>query len=130
MDNDRVLVFDLWGDYGHFRKIETTTSPLTYSIPTGTALSGLVSAILGYPRDSYYDLFSPNKIKFAVRILNPIKKVRINLALINTKYEPFFALAGKKNPRTLIPYEFLKDPKYRIFIGIRDSEIREKLRDI
>ncbi|MCK5606568.1 type I-B CRISPR-associated protein Cas5 [Candidatus Pacearchaeota archaeon] len=129
MNDKKVLVFDIWGDYGHFRKIETTTSPLTYSIPTGTAISGLIAAVLGLPRDSYYNQFSKENVRFAIKILHPIKKVRMNLNLIDTSTEPFFALWGKKNPRTQIPFEFLKEPNYRIFVWLKKQALFNKLKE-
>ena len=124
---EKVLVFDIWGDYGHFRKVETTTSSLTYSIPTGTSLLGLVSAIVGLKRDSYYDLFSLDNTKYAIRILNPIKKVGMNLSLIDTK-KGMYLWDIKKNPRTLIPFEFLKEPRYRIYFWTKHLEIYQKLK--
>lgn len=123
---DRVSVFDIWGDYAHFKRIETTTSPLTYLVPTGTSLLGLISAIIGLERDSYYELFSPETMKLAIRILDPIKKIRINLNLIDTKRG--FFLRGVKNPRTRIPFEFLKQPKYRIYFWTMHGELYEKLK--
>lgn len=124
MEIEKALVFDLWGDYAHFRKIETTTSPLTYSFPTKTALSGLIAAILGLGRDCYYDLF---KTGFGLRILNPLRKIRINLNLINTADEPFYSLR-KKNPRAPTPFEFIKDPQYRIYCWLKDSERYKELK--
>ena len=124
---EKVLVFDIWGDYAHFRKIETTTSPLTYSIPTGTSLLGLISAMVGLERDSYYEIFSPENTKYAIRIINPIKKVGINLSLIDTK-KGRYLWDITKNPRTLIPFEFLKDPRYRIYFWTKRSGIYEKLK--
>jgi CRISPR-associated protein Cas5h len=122
-----VLVFDIWGDYAHFRRIETTTSPLTYPIPTGTALSGLISAIIGLEKDSYYEQFSPESVQLAIRILNPINKIRINLNLIDTK-RGFFLWDIKENPRTLLPFEFLKQPKYRIYFWTRHGELYQELK--
>ena len=130
LEINKVLVFDIWGDYAHFRKIETTTSPLTYSIPTRTALAGLIAAILGLERDSYYDLFSEENSALGLRILYPIKKVRMNLNLIETSTEPFFALWGKKNPRTIIPFEFVKQPEYRIYVWLKKVEVYEKLKHL
>lgn len=124
---DRVLVFDIWGDYSHFRKVETTTSPLTYSIPTGTALSGIISAIVGLGRDSYYELFHPEHTRIAIRILEKIRKTRINLSLIDTK-RGFFLWDIKENPRTLIPFEFVKEPKYRIYFWTEHEELYRKLK--
>lgn len=125
---DSVLVFDVWGDYAHFRKIETTTSPLTYSIPTGTLLSGIISAILGQERDSYYTYFSPENAKLAVRVLQPIKKVRININLIKTD-EGFYLWDIRNTPRTPTPFEFMKEPKYRVYVWLNDKELQKKLKE-
>lgn len=125
---DTVLVFDIWGDYAHFRKIETTTSPLTYSIPTITGLSGLISAIIGRDRDSYYMSFTPESARFAIRILNPIRKVRININLIKTD-EGFFLWDIRKTPRTPTPFEFLKDPKYRIYVWLKDKKMNDEVKE-
>jgi len=122
MEIDKALVFDLWGDYGHFRKIETTTSPLTYSIPTVTALNGLIAAILGFSRDSYYKIFSRENIKFGIRVQNPIKKVNVSINLVNTS-DGFFLWDIKEDPRSPTPFEFLKEPYYRIYVWIKDKRI-------
>ncbi len=128
MEIDKALVFDIWGDYAHFRKIETTTSPLTYSVPTGTILSGFVAAMLGWGRDSYYEQLSKENVRFGVKILKPIKKVRININLIKTD-EGFYLWDIRGNPRAPTPYEFVKDPCYRIYVWLKDREIHRELRD-
>jgi len=125
---DRVLVFDIGGDYAHFKKIETTTSPLTYFIPTGTSLAGLISAILGLERNSYYSYFYPENAKLAVRVLQPLKKVRININLIKTD-EGFYLWDIKNTPRSPTPFEFVKDPKYRIYVWLKDNGLQKKLKD-
>ena len=51
MNSKELLIFDIRGEYGHFRKYNTTTSPLTYSIPTRTAIAGILGAILGMERE-------------------------------------------------------------------------------
>lgn len=128
MEINKALVFDIWSDYAHFRKIETTTSPLTYSIPTGTALSGLIAAIIGLERDSYYNLFSKEKARFGIRILNPLKKTRMNINLIKTD-EGFFLRDIRKNHRSPTPYEMIKNPRYRIYVCLQDENIYKKLKD-
>jgi CRISPR-associated protein Cas5h len=129
---EKVLVFDIWGDFAHFRRIETTTSPLTYPFPTGTNISGLVAAIVGLERDSYYERFSHDNFSFGIRILSPIKKARINLTFINTSYGYYLWDIMRKGfvPRTLIPLELVRDPKYRIFLRLEAPliDIHEKLR--
>jgi len=122
----KAIVFDIWGDYAHFRKIETTTSPLTYFIPTRTALSGIISAIIGLDRDSYYNIFLPQKTRLAIRIMNPLRKTRINISVTDTS-RGFYLRDIGENPRSLVPYEFVKDPKYRIYFQTTNGDIRTRL---
>ncbi len=128
MEIEKALVFDFWGDYAHFRKIETTTSPLTYSFPTRTALSGLIAAIIGLARDSYYNFFNPENARFALRILSPVKKIRINLNLIKTD-EGFYLWDIKENPRAPAPFEFVKEPQYRIYCWLKDEKKFKELKN-
>lgn len=120
---DRTIVFDLWGDYGYFRRGYTTTSTLSYPFPSRTTLAGIVSGILGYDRDSYYDVFGPKNSAFALQIINPIQKMRINLNLIDTKTG--FILSDNKGQRTQLPAEFLKDVKYRIWLWLDDDSVMQ-----
>lgn len=122
---DKVAVFDIWGDYGYFRRGYTTTSTISYPFPSRTTLAGIVSGILGYDRDSYYDIFGPKNSAFALQILNPIKKLRMNLNLIDTKTG--FILSDNKGQRTQLPAEFLKDVKYRIYLWLDDDSIMDNL---
>ncbi|MDI9435671.1 MAG: type I-B CRISPR-associated protein Cas5b [Euryarchaeota archaeon] len=122
---DKVVIFDVWGDYGYFRKGYTTTSTLSYPFPSRTTLAGIVSGILGYDRDSYYDIFGPSNSAFALQLLNPIKKVRMNLNLVDTKTG--FILSDNKGQRTQLPAEFLKDVKYRIYLWLEDESIMNDL---
>jgi len=127
----RMVAFDIWADFGHFRKGYTTTSPLTYSFPSRTAISGLVAAIIGLKRDSYYNLFQENNSAVAIQILNPIKRININQNLIDTKKGYFlWDIKDQSKSRTQIRYEYLKDPKYRIFIWLKDDEKFKSLYDM
>jgi len=127
----RVLVFDVWGDYAHFRRSYTTTSPLTHSIPPRTALTGLISAIIGKDKDEYLAHFTKDKADISLKIhkTNPVKKGRIAQNLINTK-DNYFTLVKKKGhePRTQILFEFIKDPRYRIYFYHQEEDIYQKLK--
>jgi CRISPR-associated protein Cas5h len=123
-----AIVFDIWGDYGYFRRGYTTTSTLTYPFPSRTTLAGIISGILGYERDSYHDLFKSSNSAFALEINNPLKKIRMNLNVINTKNS--LLLSGNKEPRSQIPAEFLKDVNYRIYLWLENSEIIDDLYDL
>ena len=49
----KCLVFDIKGDYGHFKKYYTTSSPLTFSIPPRTTVSGMIGALIGLDKEEY-----------------------------------------------------------------------------
>ena len=115
---DKVLVFNIWGEYAHFRKYYTTTSPLSYSIPPRTAVTGFIGAILGLGKEKYLKHFTKKQAFIAVRLLNPVKKVRISENLIDTENVKRMHLI--KN-RTQIRFEFIKDPKYRLYFYHTDE---------
>jgi CRISPR-associated protein Cas5h len=124
---ERVIVFDVWGDYAHFRKNYSTSSPLTYSFPPRTALSGLIGAIVGLDKTEYFRHFFKVDAKIGCKILVPVKKVRIGENLIDTKSAIRMHLI--KN-RTQIRFEFVKDPNYRIYFSHSDEQLYKKLKDL
>ncbi|MBM7624058.1 type I-B CRISPR-associated protein Cas5b [Sporohalobacter salinus] len=122
---DKLLLFDIWADYAHFKKYYTTTSPLTFAIPPKTTLYGIVGAILGLDKEEYLDYFQDGKCNIGIEIKNPIKKTRINLNLINTKSAK---LMSRIDNRTQIKTEYLKDVRYRVYFQHQDDEIYNKLK--
>ena len=142
MNSKKILIFDISSEYGHFRKYNTTTSPLTYSIPTRTAIAGILGAILGIERelkDGVYpegitpvqELFSKKNADIAIQIINPVKKENVAINLINTK-KSFYDLT--KAGRTQIEFELFRDSKYRIFFSMENdielfNEITERIID-
>lgn len=127
---EKVLVFDIWGDYAHFRKFYTTSSPLTFSIPPRTSLCGLLGAIAGLGKDEYLNYFSKKDAKIGLRLLNPIKKTRLGINLINTKGN-HWTLVKKSGhePRTQIRTEFIKDVKFRVYFFHADRNIYKTLKE-
>ncbi|WP_319231766.1 type I-B CRISPR-associated protein Cas5b [Draconibacterium orientale] len=130
MNSKEILIFDISSEYGHFRKYNTTTSPLTYSIPTRTAIAGFLGAILGMERevaDGVYpdgatpvqEFFSKENSDIAIQIINPVKKENVAMNLINTK-KSFYNLT--KAGRTQIEFELLKNVRYRIYFGLKNNE--------
>jgi len=124
---EKVMVFDVWGDYAHFRKNYSTSSPLTHSFPPRTAICGLMGAIAGLDKRDYFRHFLKDDAKIACRILAPIKKVRVGENLIDTKSAVKMHLI--KN-RTQIRFEFVKDPRYRIYCSHSDEGIYAKLKEL
>lgn len=124
---NKVALFEIWGDYAFFRRGYTTTSPLTYPFPTRTALSGLIAAILGLEKDSYYDIFGEGNSAFALQIVNPVKRIRIKQNLIDTKIG--FYLWDYNGQRTQILFEYIKEPRYRIYASLEGHQF-DSLNDL
>lgn len=129
---NKVLLFDVWGDYAHFRRFYTTTSPLSFPIPPRTALCGLIGAIIGLEKENneYLKYFTLDKAFIGLKIdeKHPLKKVMIAENLIHTKNAkgPGMNLITE---RTQINFEFLKDQKYRIYFHHTDEDIYQQLKE-
>ena len=136
MHSDKILVFDIGSEYGHFRKFNTTTSPLTYSIPTRSAITGFLGAILGIEREisagkfregvmPVAEVFAKENADIGVQLINPVKKVNIAFNLLDTEKaaSSFFNI----KQRTQIEFELLKNPSFRIFTNLRDETLFSEL---
>ncbi len=133
---NKLLVFDVWADYAHFRTYYTTSSPLSFGFPPKPTLYGLISAVIGLEKEEndYLRHFQNGACRLAVCMVSRIRKVRWTLNLINTKDQRGDSLflpikkAGHA-PRTQIRTEFVKNPKYRIYFQHEDDAIYDKLKD-
>jgi CRISPR-associated protein Cas5h len=124
----KTVVFDIWGDLGHFRVPYTTSSPVTFPIPPKTALYGILGAILGYEKEKYLEKFNNKNWKFAVSVKRKIVTVHIPENFINTKAVKLFArMPQGKSCRTQINMEFLKNPYYRIYVTSDDEKELSRL---
>lgn len=124
----RVLSFDLWGDYACFRRFYTTASPLTFDVPPPTALAGILGAIVGTGKDEYMEVFGVAQCRLAVRLLQPVKKVRLGVNWVETKDSAYFS-SGRIGNRTQIMVEYLKDPLFRVYAAPADQTLYAALRD-
>lgn len=129
-----ILSFDISGKFAHFRKYYANNTAMSYALPPRTTIMGMLAAILGLPRDSYYETLNTQKIRLGIRIVNPIKKSfhRVNLL----KIESHSDFRGKKG-RVQIPTELVsgidirKDSVvYRIYVSFfsEGKEVFEDLR--
>ncbi|NLM96554.1 MAG: type I-B CRISPR-associated protein Cas5 [Halanaerobiaceae bacterium] len=119
-----VLVFDIFGDLGHFKKYYTTSSPLSFSFPPPPTIAGMLSAIAGIDREEYLEVFSPENYKIAIRIKNPIQKWRAGLNIINTKGNNWVPIKkANHGPRSPIKVEFIKKPYYRVYFHHKDRNL-------
>lgn len=124
----KVVAFDIWGDYGHFRRFFTTSSPLTYSFPPPTAVRGIVGAILGLGKEIYLEATA--NLSIGVRSLVPVRRVRWGQNLIFTKgrggrFDPTLFGRHKGNVQgsvhTQVKVEYLKEACFRICVGGRSA---------
>lgn len=115
-----VLVFDLWGDFAHFKKFYTTSSPLSFSFPPPTSIYGMIGAVLGFNKNEYLKYINGRTTKIAIKILSPVKKIRMSINWIDTKNSNSFNIIKQ---RTQIRTEFLKNPSYRLYINISNEDI-------
>lgn len=122
---NKIIKFKIWGDYAHFKKFYTTTSPLTFEFPPPPTIIGMISAIIGLDKNEYLERFqNADDFNIALSILNPIKKVRWTQNLIDTKHH-FWRI---KN-RTQIRIEFVKDSAYCIYFFHKDKAILDLLEE-
>ena len=122
----KALVFDIKGDYGHFRKFYTTSSPLTFSIPPRTTVCGIIGALIGLDKKEYLKYFKKEEAKIAIQILQPINKTRLSINLIDTKKAKEYY--SKIEKRTQVTYELLKNPSYRIYFYHSNKELYKKVK--
>jgi len=92
-------------------------------------LCGLLGAIIGLEKESnkYLQHFTIEKLSIAIKIINPIKKTMIAQNLIDTKN----ALGPGMNlitQRTQVSFEYIKSPKYRIYLTHTNKETFNKLK--
>lgn len=120
----KMLKFRLWGDYAHFKKYYTTTSPLTFEFPPPPTLAGIISAIIGLDKTEYLNRFQqPEDFRLAIRLNGPVQKVRWTINLIGTNRH-FWRIYNRTQIRT----EFLKNPDFTIFFWHRETSIYNLLK--
>lgn len=120
----KVLAFDIWGEYAHYKKIYATTSAVSYCLPPKTSLYGYVGAILGLEKNHYLNYFQNKECLVGIQLIHPIIMQRININLR--------AVLGRMKPndnRKPTMMEFVYQPKYRIYFYHKNSETYNRLKD-
>jgi len=125
----KIIVFDVYGKFAHFRKFYTNSSSLTYSVPPRTTIEGMIAGILGYERDSYYDVLAADRLNIAVKKMGPTRKIMQSLNYIKADSP------GKLNyptEHTQIPFEILtgdKNVRYRIYLHHIEEKLHHKIKE-
>lgn len=123
---NRAVVFEVWGDYGCFRRFYTTRSPLTFPVPPRPTLAGLIGCIAGIEKDRVSELLADHMSKLAVTLVNPVNTIRLGMNWLDTK-EPLALTCGLISQRTQVNIEYLKNPRFRVYVLLRDRVLRETL---
>lgn len=122
----KVLAFDIWAEYAHYKKIYATTSAVSYCLPTKTSLYGYIGAILGFKKDNneYLNFFQNKECLIGIQIMRPIVMQRININLRAT--------LGRMKPtdnRKPTMMEFVYEPWYRIYFFHAQQDIQIQLKE-
>ncbi|MFB6125680.1 MAG: type I-B CRISPR-associated protein Cas5b [Halolamina sp.] len=136
---ERCLSFELSGPWAHFRRVEGNVVKQTYRIIPRTTVTGLVAAMLGLDRDSYYDAFGPRVSAVAVEPLGPLRTMNMPQNTLSTAAEHMETLPSRGHARVSLPdptelrqqhnYEVLVDPAYRIDLRLAADGLRSRLRE-
>lgn len=123
-----VVIFQLKGKLAHYRKFYTNSSSLTYGIPPRTALAGCIAGMLGYEKDTYYELFAPEQAYIAIKKIQPTKKLVQSVNYIKVTSPQH--LNGSKGP-TQIPIELLcnwdENVIFQIYFYHKDYSLQKDL---
>lgn len=128
----KILSFRLQGKMAHFRRYYSNSSALSYSVPPRTTVAGMVAGLLGYPRDSYYDVFSLDHCRIALMSGSSVKKQmqKMNLLMIKSSND----LNGSQEFHSQTPTELVipQDIRsgfldYRIWFSHNDPGIMKEL---
>lgn len=124
-----IISFDVGGKMAHFRKYYANNIALSYTVPPRTTLMGLLAAILGRGRDTYYKEMASDNLRIGVQLLSPVKKTfhRLNYLSIKTLGDIAKDSLGDftgRNGRIQTPvemvtgYDLSRDfVKYRVFLA-------------
>lgn len=137
----KCLSLSVAGDWGHFRRIDRTVTKQTYRIPPRTTVAGLLAAIVGVGRDSYYDIFADDSSAVAIEVCAELRTVAMPSLGLGTNPDETFDNAGGTGKRTvkvqfpdstenrqLHGYHYLVNPVYRIDVAVEDPVFYGTLR--
>ncbi|WP_411967357.1 type I-B CRISPR-associated protein Cas5b [Haloferax sp. YSSS75] len=137
---DRCLSFTVRSTWGHFKRVGRSVTKQTYRIPPRTTVAGMLAAIVGAGRDSYYDTFGSDNSAIAITPLTELRTVNIPTTGVGTDPgQDVTSTVGSwrthkityqntEGDRQLHAYEVLADPAYRIDVALEDDEFYDALR--
>lgn len=150
---ETALSYTVSADWGHFRRIDTTTTRQTYRVIPRTTVEGLTAAVMGWDRNSYYHHFTPEQAAIAVvpeAMVNesgdpglqtrPIAKNELTVgksdfADIDVDVGGETVSGGVVAPEQSLEHrqqrvtEYLRSPSYRIFLTFADTDLQQRVHE-
>lgn len=123
-----VIVFEIFGRYGHFKKPYSAASPVTYPFPPTTAVLGMIGAVCGYGKDEYHLRIGWDRVKIGVSIVNRVRKLKYGLNLIDITKNKQGSLFFRNKSHIPTNHEFLKNPRFRIYVAGAEPECMRDLK--
>lgn len=134
------LSFTVRGSWAHFRRIDATTEKLTYRVIPRTTVAGLLAAVLGEPRDSYYETFAKDASAMAISPVCSLETQSVPMLTLPTNSGDIKSAEGISGKTVIDPkviaterkrrtFEYVVDAGYRIDLVLNDSDTFERLRE-
>ena len=123
---NKVLVFDIFGEYAHFRKHFSNMSPTTFLIPPRTVITGIIGAIIGIDKSVNPEMFSLEDSFITIGLKKEVNKVVMQIN--GVKATSLSSLTMPIGQKRQINYEFIKNPLYRIYFSHNNQEIYRELK--
>lgn len=127
----RTLVLEVRGEYGQFKKPYAPMSPVSYPFPPPPAVLGMLGAITGYDKADYARRLGWEMLRVGVRLLAPLRMFRAAINLLQTKdgTDGYFRPRAGQGIHTQVPYEFLREPAYRLYVAGLPEAAAAELQD-
>lgn len=113
------IQFEIKGNWAHFRKVDTNSTPLSHDFITKTALIGMIGAVLGYERDKMRLLFPElcKNLIYCIQVKTIVKKQSCGFTFVKD-----ISNNALKAPKQM---ELIKDPYYVVSLGLFDEKSKE-----
>lgn len=119
----QVLAFDLVGKLAHFRKYYANNTAMSFSVPPRTTLMGVLAAMLGLPRDSYYAALAGSQLRLGVGVRSPLKKSFHRLNFLKVE-RPSHLNGSHPDHHIQVPFEVVSGHdltrdlvRYRVYVA-------------
>jgi len=125
----KTLIFDIFGRMAHFRRFYSSVTSLSYYFPPRNTVIGLIAAILGYDRDSYYKILGRENLGIAVSINNRygLRRLVMNTNYLDTDNISLKRFRGEGKKPTTIEYILPMPPEQEVSYRIYTIPLRQEL---